>query len=73
LWLKPEAVAEIEFSEWTEADHLRQAAFVALRDDKDPKEIVKDICVRPPCHTSDATISQSHSIPHEHTGPDRRY
>jgi ATP-dependent DNA ligase len=36
LWLKPEAVARIEFLEWTGADHLRHAKFAGLRDDKDP-------------------------------------
>ena len=36
MWLKPEAVARIEFVEWTDADHLRHTKFVGLRDDKDP-------------------------------------
>jgi len=35
-WLKPEAVALIEFLEWTRADQLRHAKFISLRDDKDP-------------------------------------
>jgi ATP-dependent DNA ligase len=42
LWLKPEAVAQIEFLEWTGANHLRHTKFVALRDDKDPREVVKE-------------------------------
>jgi ATP-dependent DNA ligase len=42
LWLKPEAVAEIAFLEWIGADHLRHTKFVALRDDKDPRKIVKE-------------------------------
>lgn len=42
VWLKPEAVARIEFQEWTEADRLRNTKFVALRDDKDPRKVVKE-------------------------------
>lgn len=42
IWLRPEVVAQIEFLEWTEADRLRHASFVALRDDKKAREIVKE-------------------------------
>jgi DNA ligase D-like protein (predicted ligase) len=38
VWVKPRAVAEIEFLEWTGADHLRHTKFVGLRDDKDPAQ-----------------------------------
>jgi ATP-dependent DNA ligase len=42
VWLRPEAVAQIAFLEWTGADHLRHTKFVALRDDKDPKKVVRE-------------------------------
>lgn len=42
-WLRPEAVAQIEFREWTGADHLRHSSFVGLREDKDPKQVVREI------------------------------
>jgi ATP-dependent DNA ligase len=41
-WARPETVAQIDFLEWTGADHLRHARFVALRDDKDPRKIIKE-------------------------------
>jgi bifunctional non-homologous end joining protein LigD len=41
-WLEPELVAQIEFVDWTDADHLRHSRFVALRDDKDPREVIKE-------------------------------
>ena len=43
-WVKPELVAEVEFTEWTEGTNtgsgpkLRAPVFLGLRDDKDPKE-----------------------------------
>jgi len=41
-WLKPKLVAQIEFAEWTEADHLRHSRFVGLRDDKDAREVTRE-------------------------------
>jgi bifunctional non-homologous end joining protein LigD len=43
VWLKPEAVAQIEFQEWTDADRLRNTKFVTLRNDKDPRKVVKEV------------------------------
>ena len=42
IWLKPEAVAQIEFLEWTAADRLRHSKFVGLREDKNPRSVVKE-------------------------------
>jgi bifunctional non-homologous end joining protein LigD len=42
IWLKPKAVARIDFAEWTGADKLRHTKFIALRDDKDPRKVVKE-------------------------------
>ena len=42
IWLRPEAVAQIEFLEWTEADRLRHSKFVALREDKNPRSVIKE-------------------------------
>jgi DNA ligase D-like protein (predicted ligase) len=42
VWVRPEIVAQIEFLEWTEADHLRHSKFVGLRDDKDPRSVDKE-------------------------------
>jgi bifunctional non-homologous end joining protein LigD len=41
-WLKPELVAQVEFTDWTDANHLRHSRFAGLRDDKDPREVVKE-------------------------------
>ena len=42
-WLKPKLVAQIEFTEWTPDGHLRHASFLGLRDDKDPREVRKEV------------------------------
>ena len=42
VWVRPEVVAEIQFLEWTGADHLRHTKFVGLKDDKDPAGNVKE-------------------------------
>jgi DNA ligase D-like protein (predicted ligase) len=34
VWVPPELVAQIEFLEWTDADHLRHSKFAGRRDDK---------------------------------------
>jgi len=42
IWLKPKAVAHIEFLEWTSAKRLRHTKFVAMRYDKDPRMVVRE-------------------------------
>jgi bifunctional non-homologous end joining protein LigD len=42
-WVRPKLVAQIEFTNWTTANNLRHAKFVALRDDKDAKEVVREV------------------------------
>jgi hypothetical protein len=34
-WLKPQLVAQIEFTEWTPDGHLRHCRFAGLGDDKE--------------------------------------
>jgi ATP-dependent DNA ligase len=42
VWVRPELIAQIEFLEWTDADHLRHSKFIGLREDKDPRQVVKE-------------------------------
>ena len=41
-WLKPELVGQFEFVEWTSDNHLRHSRFIALRDDKKPKSVMRE-------------------------------
>jgi ATP-dependent DNA ligase len=42
VWLRPEMVAQCEFLERTDNDHLRHASVKGLRTDKDASSIVKE-------------------------------
>jgi bifunctional non-homologous end joining protein LigD len=42
VWTRPELVAQIEFLEWTESDHLRHSKFVGMREDKDSRSVSKE-------------------------------
>jgi bifunctional non-homologous end joining protein LigD len=41
-WIRPELVAEVKFTEFTDDDVLRHPAFEGLREDKDPKSVVRE-------------------------------
>lgn len=41
-WVKPEMVAQIKYTEWTETNSLRHPVFLALRNDKDPKDVGRE-------------------------------
>jgi bifunctional non-homologous end joining protein LigD len=40
-WCDPELVCEVEFREWTREGTLRAPSYKGLRDDKDPREVVR--------------------------------
>ena len=42
VWVEPDCVAEVRFTEWTSEGILRQPVFLGLRDDKDPADVVKE-------------------------------
>jgi bifunctional non-homologous end joining protein LigD len=41
-WVKPMLVAQVKFTEWTDDGVMRHPAFLGLRDDKAPKECVRE-------------------------------
>ena len=41
-WIKPKVVVRVDFTEWTAAGKLRHTKFVAMRDDKDPTQVVRE-------------------------------
>lgn len=41
-WVRPELVAEITFAEWTPAGTLRHPSYLATREDKAPRDVVRE-------------------------------
>jgi DNA ligase D-like protein (predicted ligase) len=41
-WVRPELVAQVGFSEWTDDGKLRHPRYLGLRDDKRPDEVVRE-------------------------------
>ena len=41
-WLKPQLVAQIEYADWTDVNHLRHSKFISLRDDKPAKDVRRE-------------------------------
>lgn len=42
VWTEPELVVEVRFHEWTSARLLRAPRFRGIRDDKDPRDVVRE-------------------------------
>lgn len=42
-WVQPKVVAEVTFTEWTEAANLRHASFVGLRTDKSARAVRREV------------------------------
>jgi bifunctional non-homologous end joining protein LigD len=47
IWVKPQLVGEVEFTEWTPDGSLRHPSFKGLREDKPATSIVKEIAISP--------------------------
>jgi bifunctional non-homologous end joining protein LigD len=41
-WVKPELVAEVKFTEWTNENEMRHPVYLGLRDDKKPEEVIME-------------------------------
>jgi bifunctional non-homologous end joining protein LigD len=53
VFCEPKLVAEVEFSEWTSGGSLRQPRYKGLRDDKVPREVVRE---EPPLTQTPASV-----------------
>jgi bifunctional non-homologous end joining protein LigD len=48
VWVKPEVLCEVSFTEWTETGHVRHPSFEGLREDKKPAEVTKELPIKTP-------------------------
>ncbi|MBJ6798569.1 DNA ligase D [Geomonas propionica] len=63
-WVRPELVCEVEFSEWTDENVMRQPIYLGLREDKDPNRVVREmIGSAPPPLPEPATEPESSPRP----------
>ncbi|MBV8483870.1 MAG: non-homologous end-joining DNA ligase [Verrucomicrobia bacterium] len=42
-WLRPKLVCEVTFAEWTDDEQMRQTVFLGWREDKDSRDVVKEM------------------------------
>jgi len=42
VWVKPEAVVQVEFAERTRSGKLRHTTYIRMRFDKDPRKVVRE-------------------------------
>lgn len=63
-WVRPELVAQVRFTEWTDDNKLRHPVYLGLRDDKKAAEVIKEAPVKKrekkkkpgPEHSSDSSV-----------------
>ena len=58
-WIKPELVAEIEFTEWTNDGTLRHPSFQGLREDKKARDVTRERAVETAEVTEEAPAAKS--------------
>jgi bifunctional non-homologous end joining protein LigD len=46
VYVEPELVAEVRFTEWTQTGAVRHPAYLGLREDADPRQVVREEAVR---------------------------
>jgi bifunctional non-homologous end joining protein LigD len=66
-FVRPELVAEVEFGGWTGDGHVRHASFRGLREDKSPREVVREMTK--PLKAKSVPLSKTVTLTH----PDRLY
>jgi bifunctional non-homologous end joining protein LigD len=66
-WVKPELVCEVKFVEFTTDGLLRAPVFLGLRNDKDPKDVVREaareVAEEPPPTPAPAAVAQPSAAP----------
>jgi bifunctional non-homologous end joining protein LigD len=68
-WVKPNAVVEVAFSEWTPDGHVRHPTFRGIREDKPAKDISRERVVAPATSVSKPAAKPKTSI--KVTNPER--
>jgi bifunctional non-homologous end joining protein LigD len=79
-WVEPRMVVEVDFHGWTHGDRVRQASFQGVREDKSPKEVVREVKVMPVAKTAPRAaaaarqnVTKAKEPAYKLTHPDRIY
>jgi bifunctional non-homologous end joining protein LigD len=56
-WMKPRLVIQVAFADWTQDGILRQPRYLGMRQDRDPKTVVREV----PAHTEEVVKSARRS------------
>ncbi len=60
IWVEPSIVVEVDFHGWTHSDHIRQASFQGVREDKAAKDVVREKAIAAASRT--ATVKRSATV-----------
>jgi bifunctional non-homologous end joining protein LigD len=60
-WVEPRLVVEADFRGWTHGNRIRQASFQGIREDKSPKEVVREVKAMPTITNETAPAKAAHS------------
>jgi bifunctional non-homologous end joining protein LigD len=60
-WVRPELVAQVRFTEWTDDHKLRHPVYLGLRDDKPAAEVTKSTVRGPETRNSPAQAARAHA------------
>lgn len=72
-WVRPETVIEAEFAGWTRDNVARQASFQGMREDKNPREVVREVpeTLPPPEAATAADVRAERAASKRLTHPDK--
>lgn len=57
-FVRPELVAEVVFTEWTSEGLMRAPSFKGLTDDKDPRQVIREVAPNPTPRDSAGSVSR---------------
>ncbi|MCY7399306.1 MAG: DNA ligase D, partial [Sphingomonas bacterium] len=70
-WIRPKLVGEVAFTEFTANGTLRHPSFIALRDDKQASDVVREVAEPAPRNAKQGALATAASIGARITNPDR--
>jgi bifunctional non-homologous end joining protein LigD len=62
IWLEPKTVVEVDFHGWTHGDRVRQASFQGVREDKVPREVVREVKSAAALNTAATVVKRSSRV-----------